>query len=550
MESEEKDEFMNDDFDSKDIIMPPKNYKKIKITLSLIAALAIITTTTLLVGHYKFNWFQSEIYKIDAKISRKVHQANYFSHIKKSNFNIGYVSGVKEKNENEIYTNFLVLQTDRKELENNDFLNIATLVILDAKAKSENEIKDGISFNPFDENIISEVKANPDGSKYPIAIFSFYENGTIADIKMPNNMNSANVYAILELIENVVPKLSRNRTEDISNGLNIETKKDKSKKTLVEVQSPKEIPEYKGSLFTKSILRDIDDGRLTKITTQSNLNIEDDEEDKDEVYGLKDFSYEEKTEIISTSINEEKENTEKIKNIIQYFTFIDSKDLLKSFEEKEKEKKEYVVDEYQEDLNSPESKLRKLDFSKFNAEKTIPLKSFKVLKVKIEFKVQIGVSNGKAFAKLIVSTDLGNISFGKDGIQAVLSKTFSTGDLTIFKFRFPPFPIISVSLKGGASLTITVNIDTAAEEKLNISISGSIYAKCEISVSILIASASAGVQGTILSANVGAKINKEKQLSFYGSLTAAQVSVYVKWRVLWIKKQKEWKVFNGWTINF
>ena len=145
------------------------------------------------------------------------------------------------------------------------------------KQKKENEVKEGIAFNPFDENIISEVKSNPDGSKYPIAIFSFYENGTIADIKMPNNMNSANAYTILELIESVVPKPPRNRTEDISNGLNIETKKDKSRKTLVEVQSPREIPEFKGSIFTKSFERDIDEGRLTKITTQSNLKIEDDE---------------------------------------------------------------------------------------------------------------------------------------------------------------------------------------------------------------------------------------------------------------------------------
>ena len=545
MESLERSEILNDEFVSKELMLS-KPRKKIKIALALIAALAIITTTTLLVGYFKFDWFKDEIYKVDAQISRKVYQANYFSQTKTSNFNIGFTSGVKENNLNEFYTNFVVLQTDRKELGNNDFLNTATLVILDAKAKSENEIKEGISFNPFDENIISEVKANPDGSKYPIAIFSFYENGTIADIKMPNNMNSANAYTILDLIESVVPKLSRNRTEDISNGLNIETKKDKSKKTLVEVQSPKEIPEYKGSLFTKSILRDIDDGRLTKITTQSNLNIEDDEEDKDEVYGLKDFSYEEKTEIISTSINEEKENTEKIKNIIQYFTFIDSKELIKSLE---KEEVETVVEEYEEDL-SQNSELRNLDFSKFNADKTYTIKTFKVLKVKIEFKVKIGVSNGKAYAKLVISTNLGDASFGTDGIKAAFSKTFSTGDKTIFKFVFPPIPAISVSLKAGGSLTIKVNIDTAGEEKLNISITGSIYAKCEISVNILLASVSGGAQGTILSATLGVKINKGKGFTKYGSISAGKVVVYVKWRVLWKKKKKEWTVFNGWTANF
>ena len=187
MESLERSEILNDEFVSKELMLS-KPRKKIKIALALIAALAIITTTTLLVGYFKFDWFKDEIYKVDAQISRKVYQANYFSQTKTSNFNIGFTSGVKENNLNEFYTNFVVLQTDRKELGNNDFLNTATLVILDAKAKSENEIKEGISFNPFDENIISEVKANPDGSKYPIAIFSFYENGTIADIKMPNNV--------------------------------------------------------------------------------------------------------------------------------------------------------------------------------------------------------------------------------------------------------------------------------------------------------------------------------------------------------------------------
>ena len=545
MENLERSDILNDEFVSNELILS-KPHKKIKIALSIIAALAIITTTTLLVGYYKFDWFKDEIYNVDAQISRKVYQANYFSQTKTSNFNIGFTSGVKENNLNEFYTNFVVLQTDRKELGNDDFLNTATLVILDAKAKSENEIKEGISFNPFDENTISEVKANPDGTKYPIAIFSFYENGTIADIKMPNNMNSANAYTILELIESVVPKLSRNRTEDISNGLNIRTKKDKSKKTLVEIQSPKEITEFKGSRFTKSVERDIDDGKLTNIRTQSNLNLDDDEDDTDETFGLKDFSYEEKSEIVSTSTSDEKESAELIENLVQYFNFIDSKDLLKSLENEEVET---VVEEYEEDLSENQD-LRNLDFSQFNAEKTFTIKSFKVLKVKIEFKVKIGVSNGKALAKLIVSTNLGDVSFGTDGIKAAFSKTFSTGDKTIFKFVFPPIPAISVSLKAGGSLTIKVNIDTAGEEKLNISLTGSIYAKCEISVNIVLASVSGGAQGTILSATLGVKINKGKKLTKYGSISAGKVVVYVKWRVLWKKKKKEWTVFNGWTASF
>ena len=96
------------------------------------------------------------------------------------------------------------------------FLNTAVLVILDTKVKYEREFKNVNTFDIFDEEKIKEVMANPDGSKYPLAVFSFYENGTIADIKLPNNMDEYYANTINELIENVIPKLSRNRTEDIS----------------------------------------------------------------------------------------------------------------------------------------------------------------------------------------------------------------------------------------------------------------------------------------------------------------------------------------------
>ena len=74
------------------------------------------------------------------------------------------------------------LQTDKKELENNDFLNTATLVILDAKMKYGNELKELTSFDIFDQNKINEVKNNPNGAKYPMAVFTFYENCIIISL--------------------------------------------------------------------------------------------------------------------------------------------------------------------------------------------------------------------------------------------------------------------------------------------------------------------------------------------------------------------------------
>ena len=44
---------------------------KVKITLSiLVSALLVAATAVLLVGHFKFEWFKSNEYKIDAKINR------------------------------------------------------------------------------------------------------------------------------------------------------------------------------------------------------------------------------------------------------------------------------------------------------------------------------------------------------------------------------------------------------------------------------------------------------------------------------------------------
>ena len=87
------------------------------------------------------------------------------------------------------------------------------------------------SFNITDENQIKDFNSNPNGSKYPIVFFSFYENGTISNINYPPSTNEYNIQTLKELIEKIIPKLSRNRTEDNDKGINIKTRTDRKKKT-------------------------------------------------------------------------------------------------------------------------------------------------------------------------------------------------------------------------------------------------------------------------------------------------------------------------------
>ena len=72
---------------------------KVKLALSILAATLIVATvTTLLVGHFKFDWFKSDEYKIDAHIKRSVYQANYFSEKRQSTLNLLSMDILKKKN--------------------------------------------------------------------------------------------------------------------------------------------------------------------------------------------------------------------------------------------------------------------------------------------------------------------------------------------------------------------------------------------------------------------------------------------------------------------
>ena len=246
---------------------------------------------------------------------------------------------------------------------------------------------------------------------------------------------------------------------------------------------------------------------------------------------------------------EDKEHFELLKTLAEHYTFIKSKDLLDSLAEKNKDQ-EYVVEEWEEDINDENSELRKLGFN-FNTVKTWDVKSFKVLGVTFNIKFKAGVQSGRALCQLIIQTNLGSMTFGNTGITAEISKTFSTGDKTIFKFVFPPFPAISLALKAGGSLTIYVKFDSSAKTKLNIRLSGSIYAKCEIKAGWdLFASVSAGAKGTIISASINVTVGPGTSIGRSATFTAGTVEVYVKAKALLITLwKKSWTVFKGWTFR-
>ena len=122
--------------------------------------------------------------------------------------------GASERRECILDGDFVVFLAEKKVK-----MNKATLVLLNGVVTYERENHELPHLNMFDEKDIKELEANPDGSKYPIAIFKFDDDGKIEEIKIPSTMDGYHAEMVVDFIEKVIPRLSRNKKEDMSIGL-------------------------------------------------------------------------------------------------------------------------------------------------------------------------------------------------------------------------------------------------------------------------------------------------------------------------------------------
>ena len=527
-----KEEILTKEFDEKEFVQP-KSHKKVIIAISITASLAIIAITTLLVGYFKFDWFKSEVYNIDAKITRNLHQASYFTETKTIKVKYGFTDGVTEEREATIYTNFMVFMIDKAE-----FLNTAVLILLDVQVKSYKELKKAISFDIFDEEKVKEVIANPDGSKYPLALFKFYENGTIDDIQLPSNIDEYNAHTIIELIEDVIPKLTRNRTEDISNGLQIKNKKGKKNSTLVESHSPREIEEFRDSNFTKSVERVIEDEKLTSIQSNTSLSLETKLREGEIPFGFQSFGYEQKSKIISTLTKDEKEKVELIHKLSKRFSFINSKDLIESFSKKEDKDEEYVI---KESNAKDASNLRKLQ----NGDATVNIATLNIAGRQIKIKARIGASGQQGYAYMRFECGNYPIEFGQSGISGQRSWN---PQATLFTFPFPPMPVVTLNLRVGGDFGISFSVDWQGTGTLSVSAGLKAYGDVTAGDPAIIG-LQGGVVGTFLSGTLTAYIKNgvgSKSCSFY----TGQLQAFIKGSLAGHSIDTTKSIFDGWSTSY
>ena len=524
-------------------VFETKTSNKVKYTIAIIATtLVLAAATTLLIGHFKFDWFKSDNYKIDAKINRNLYQANYFSERKTVNTRIYFDNGPTENKQYILDSNFVVFLTEKAEN-----LNTAVLVLLSSKMTSEEGESDLGHLNLFDEKEIKELEANPDGSKYPMAVFKFYDDGKIEEIKLPNNMDEYNAESIVELIEKVIPKLSRNRQEDMSNGLDIKTRKSKNKRTIVQRQSPRQYEAFKGSNSMKAVRTEIEDDQITKIESSSNIQLHSQPEENQIIFGPKDFYFDLRSNIEAKEVKyEQKENVELVNQLAAKFTLIDSKDLLQSIKSKKEEKKK------EEEVVAQETRpLRQLSFP-ISANKEFKIASFDLLGQTITIKYVVSISKYSATNKIVVSSNLGSFSFGNGGCSGEAGDTYSYYK-HIFTFVFPNFPAVSVGCYASGSLTWKIGFKSGSGTgaKYYASLSGVLKLGAEIKAGWdAIASLSAYAEGTVADATgkitfSNGSVSKDSGFKLQmGKLVAGIRGCLFSQKIELVKHT----IFSGWNV--
>ena len=520
---------------------------KVKIILSiLVSALIVAATAILLVGHFKFDWFKSDEYKIDAHINRSVYQANYFSETKTISTKFNFHDGKTEEKEYIIDNKFVVFLTEKK-----DKLNTAALVILSSTATIDDKLQELAHLDIFDEKQIKELEANPNGSKYPMAVFKFTDVGKIEEIKLPNNMDEYNAESIIDLIKKVIPKLTRNKKEDISNGLEITSKKVNSKRTIIQSEAPREYEYFKGSRYSRVIKTEIENDQITNVVSDDNLYMESQPEEKEILYGPKDFHYDIKSEINSDEIKyNEKDNIDLVNKLAEKFILIDSEELLQIFtnQKEEKNKEIYQQQEIVEEETKPVRQLFPISGSKpFN------LATFDVLGQKVNVKYVVGVSGNSAYNKIVISSGLGSFEFGNSGCSATfeVKKSYSQ---PIFVFTCPfPFFFVSVGcyVKGSVYAGLGFKSGSGAGTQYWAKAEGSLALGAEVKAGWdQIVSLSAYAEGTVISASAKVTISNGSVTKDSGfKLTVGRLEVGIRGAFLG-NKGTLWSttLYNGYTL--
>ena len=505
---------------------------KMIVMIGILAACIATITTVFLIGYSKFGWFQ----KNQDNVIRSVYSQNQvllFNEFKTISTEIETKNG-KENIDQTIETDFMVVINSKKKLNYFgviDYLYNATIVIL--KTKSNDKVVNDLDLTnkAQTENFLFS------NNEHPLAKFSFYENGTLAEIYLSNDTNQFYANNLVDLIEKIIPRISKKIYNNKKNK-NVEfsvEEEDEDKKTISEEHNKKEFVDkyskmaFKGSLVNKRIKRKISNDTLEQVTSESELNLVSEKPKDGNFYdiGLDGFLIKVNSDLVK--LKNKKDTKELIKTVDYLSRNLDFEESQKKLEElvnKEMGDIKKIIEESEKEENE-KNEIRKLVDA---IDQTYDLISINVLGKTINFKYTITYNNGKATHSLqaIVGNVVVNVNTA--GLTATGSlKGSISAPLCAIPFTLGIPLTFSLSAVGTYDYSFVFKSNYKKEANI-ISMSGTLSAKLQgsLSTGAPFISLSVGAEGQVVGLS-GSKSLDIYTRKFSGQLkaTTGPISLYV-----------------------
>ena len=495
-------ESINENIIEEELIQEKKKVnKKIVIGLSIAGLIAITVLTTLLVGYFKFEWFQKKQNNVIQNTYHKG-QVLLFNEVKTLTTEMKTI----DKNKIDEYkfnTDFLVMINSKKKLKyfgEIDNLYNATLVIL----KMDTTDKEVGGLNLLDEKELENIAKNPELFEHPIAKFAFYENGTLVDIYIAKDTNKFFASSMIDLIEEIIPRISKKLYNKEQNG--VEFSFDEENDELVEDHKDKEFTDkyskigFKGSKINKKITRKVSKDAINQVTIETQLNLNSDKPENDEDFydiGLNGYTFKINSDLNMVENKDDRELIDKIQLIIEKLDYEESQKLLERFAEKEMEELKNLVKEAENSKENDETDNKQL---RNLLEASFTLAKIDVLGKKVSFSILASFQSGSASFTLQAKCDGSAFKLSSQSF----SGTYKKKDESTFTLITVPFTVSGIPLKftlkakTGYEVSATFTISNSESK---IKLSGSVYGSLDGSVTFdaLVISASLGIDARLLS---------------------------------------------------
>jgi hypothetical protein len=267
-------------------------------------------------------------------------------------------------------------------------------------------------------------------------------------------------------------------------------------------------------------------------------------------FGLKSFTFNVSSEIVSTKIEEKKDEVQLINKLSQKLKFIKSDDLMESLVKKEQEEvnnaeQEEISNEVKDEENatpialesdSNSKQLRKLATWEGSFSYSWTLASSNILGKTVTLKYEIKLSGGSL--KNTVSVSCGSVSFslGNTGTKSDKKQASKgTGDKTLFTVPFPGTPVpVQFKFKLNGSIGYSVGYATKTKT-FSVTLTGTLSAKAELAAGVeKVAEISVGAKGTILSISTTSSITKKTKYTASNTVkvSGGEISCYVSGKLL------------------